>query len=207
MWRMLATLILGLAVSGAAAAGQTVDAPPQLDWTGVYLGTFGSYSLGTADGYAGCCKDGFTINGIQAGGLAGYNFELMNTITGLEADAGFFDVDGLGFGHGVDDFDVTPVVHLRGRVGIPVDDILLFLAAGISLGQGNARVPRVGSAAEWHLGWNAGAGVDVAFGDHIVMRAEYVYDSMFEKTYRYSQGDMDFDWAASTLRAAAIFKF
>lgn len=205
-WKLMPALACML-VSGTAMAADLPIDPPTHDWTGFYLGATGSYLFGDVHGDAGCCSDDFDIDGFQLGGIGGYNFAFGGFIAGVEADLAMLDVDGKGFGGGIDDFDVSPTAHLRGRIGLPTQRALIFLATGLTAADGDARNPGNGVPSQWHLGWNAGAGVDFALTDHIAVRAEYIFDQLFEETYSYPAGDIDFDWTSSTVRAAVIWNF
>jgi outer membrane immunogenic protein len=200
-----AMLVLAVAAPGHAA--DVTDDTLAYDWTGPYLGAFAAYTFGTVHGDAGCCTDDFGIEGFQAGGFAGYNFAFGSLIAGAEADAGFMDVSGVGFGGGVDDFDVSPMARLRGRVGLPVGNFLPFIAAGLSAGDGDARIPGDSVPSEWHLGFNVGLGTDFALTENLALRAEYVFDSMFAETYGYNGGNVEYDWNSSTIRLGALVRF
>lgn len=206
----LKTLSAAAALVGSAMAAHAADlsSRPAYDWSGFYAGVFGSYTSGTADGEViGGGSDSFAIDGLQLGGLAGYNMELNRLVFGVEADAGLRAVDGVGFGGGIDDFDVTPMAHLRGRIGLPLDRLLPFIAAGLTLGDGRARSPGNGTPSNPHLGWNIGAGLDLAVSERLVLRAEYIYDRLSTETYSFAPGDIDFGWDSSTLRGALVWKF
>jgi len=200
----VATLVAS--TMGAHAADFASE--PTYDWSGFYAGVFGSYTSGTADSEViGGSSDSFTIDGPQLGGLAGYNMEMNRVVLGVEADAGLLAVDGVGFGGGIDDFDVTPLAHVRGRVGLPLHRVLPFIAAGLTLADGDARSPGNGAPSNLHLGWNIGAGLDLAVTEHLVLRAEYVYDRVSTETYSFTPGDIGFGWDSSTVRGALVWKF
>ncbi len=196
-----------LALTGTAMAADPAIDGAYYDWSGPYLGATGSYSFGSVNGDTGCCADSFDIGGIQLGGIAGYNYAIGEIVAGLEADFGTLDVDGVGFGGGVDDFDVAAIGRLRSRLGLPVGNLLMFLAAGLSIGNASADVAGSGSQSQWHLGWNAGAGLDYAMTEHFILRAEFIYDAMSAEDYRYASNNISFDWDASTFRLGALVKF
>lgn len=207
MKRFLTAAVL-LAFTASAHAADVNVPPAAFDWSGAYIGGFGAYSFGTAHGEASTgATDSFSIDGFQGGVLGGYNLQLNNIVLGAEADVGYNDIDGEGFGGAIDDFDVNPTVHVRARAGLPLGQIMPFIAAGLSVGDGDARIAGLGAPSHWHFGWNAGAGLDAALTQKILVRAEYIYDSLGAKTYNYAPGDIDFDWSASTVRMAVILKF
>lgn len=207
MHLMSRSLLACIAFAGQAMAADLDAGGPSYDWSGTYLGLTGNYSFGSANGDTGCCADNFSIDGLQLGALAGYNFTFDYVLAGLEADAGMLGIDGVGFGGGVDDFDVSTMARLRARLGVPIDNLLLFVAAGLSIGTASANVVGSGSRSNWHLGWNAGAGVEYAMSERIILRAEYIYDAMAAETYRYASNTVDFEWTASTVRLGALIKF
>lgn len=208
IWRLMSrTLLAVMAFAGPASAADVDATSLAHDWSGPYLGLTGNYSFGSANGDTRCCADDFNVDGFQLGGVAGYNFTFDKLLAGLEVDAGMLDIDGVGFGGGVDDFDVSAIARLRARFGVPIDNLLLFVATGLSLGDASADVVGSGSRSNWHLGWNAGAGVDYAISQRIILRAEYIYDGMAAETYRYASNTVDFKWTASTVRLGALIKF
>jgi outer membrane immunogenic protein len=210
---ILSASLCFMAAGSASAADMDAPPPPAggyYDWSGFYVGAFGGYATGTAHAVAGnglSGSDTFDIEGAQYGGLAGYNFQDSWIVYGVESDIGFNDVDGTAFSGGLDDFDVNPSWHLRGRVGIAMDNFLPFLAGGVSVGDGDARIAGLGAPSQLHFGWNAGLGLDWGVTDHIVLRAEYIHEDYYAETYKYAPGDIDIDWSSNTARAAAIVKF
>ncbi len=46
-----------------------------------------------------------------------------------------------------------------------------------------------------------------ALTENIALRAEYVFDSMFAETYRYTGGNVEYDWTSSTVRLGAMIRF
>lgn len=196
---------LALCAAPAAAAE-----PGSYDWSGFYVGAFGSYLSGTATGVVtagGAGSDSFAISGLQAGGLAGYNWQSERFVIGLEADAGFGNIDGIGFDGGINDFDIDPQGHARVRLGMAIDRFLPFLATGLTIADGDARSPGFGSPSELHFGWTIGAGLDFAVTDNFLVRGEYIFDRAGTETYTYGPGDIDFSFDNSNFRLAATLKF
>ena len=170
----------------------------------VCFGISGTVALA---GDTGCCADSFDIEGLQIGGVAGYNITFDRVLAGLEADAGILNIDGTGFDGGVEDYNLSAMARLRARLGLPIDNIMLFVAAGLSMGTTEVNVIGSGSRSQAHLGWNAGAGVEYAASERIILRAEYIYDGMAAETYRFTSDTVDFQWTASTVRLGALIKF
>jgi outer membrane immunogenic protein len=186
-----------VAMSGSAFAADPVEACAD-DWSGFYGGVHGGYAFGDADTDIGNTG----IEGFMGGGLAGWNFQTCNFVIGMEGDIGFGEIDGRN--GNVDDFDVEPNGHLRVRAGLPMDNIMPFIAGGLAIADADLRQNGGGNHTDLHLGFSIGAGVDVAVTQNIVIRGEYIYDIYGSEDYN-PGGDVDFD--THTLRAAAIFKW
>ncbi|MFN0191233.1 MAG: outer membrane protein [Aestuariivirga sp.] len=184
-----------LAMSGTAYAADPVEACAD-NWSGLYGGLHGGYGFGDVDTGAGDTD----IEGFIGGGLAGWNFQTCNFVIGMEGDIGFGEIDGRD--GAVDDFDVEPNGHLRIRAGLPMDNIMPFIAGGLAIADADLRTAAA-SDSELHLGFSIGAGVDWMVTEHFVIRGEYLFDMYGKESYNAPGGSVDFD--THTLRAAAIF--
>lgn len=196
------------AAAGLVCSVNTAQAADLADecadtWAGLYIGAHAGYQTGDTDtiGAAGDAD----IDGIVGGGLAGYNVQFCHFLVGIEADAGYGEVDG---SDGVvRDFDLEPQGHIRARAGWVWDEsVVPFVAAGLALGDMDVRVPGVGKDSELHLGFSIGGGLDVRVSDNIVLRAEYIYDHYESLNYNIG-GGVKVDTDPHTVRGAVIWKF
>lgn len=179
--------------------------------------------------------------GFTGGGLVGFNYQFNgNYVIGAEADVvdgsavrkvTACTTFGGCFTSAHDSFttynrlDQGVSGHLRARLGYAMDRTLLYVAGGYSWADTklnligdcyNAATPTVPtvytySRSKTLSGFNLGVGLDQAVSDHIVLRAEYVYDDFGAQTY---PGDAAGEWNArrigldeNNFRVAASFKF
>jgi outer membrane immunogenic protein len=202
--RLVADLFVALALVAAcaspAAAGdrraspQTPQpaAPATFDWSGVYIGAnvgFGTAS-GTADRNIGgtVISGAADIGGIIGGGQVGYNWQTGNIVLGVEADlqaSGMLHdwsaTDGATTADGTDKLSWFSTV--RGRVGYAFDNYLVYATAGgafATFDVSSTITPPSGvsvpvSWTQERLGWTAGIGTEVGFGDNWSGRLEYLF--------------------------------
>lgn len=145
-------------VASAALAADDVTAPAH-DWSGFYLGVFGSVAAGEADIDGTIYNDGPTpahnpallaaVNAINDfsftdamagyGVQAGYNVQLDNIVLGIQADFGALGLHGAGEASGAalgvdllvrNSFNADWLLTLRPRVGLRASDNLLIHASG-----------------------------------------------------------------------------
>src|SRR5690242_6374042 len=99
----LASTFALIATAGfAAAADLPVKARPYVSapafsWTGIYVGANIGYAWGRTTGTAALAAPAvgqFDINGWQAGGQIGGNYQIQNWVLGIEADYQWADIDG-----------------------------------------------------------------------------------------------------------------
>ena len=186
---MLAASALALLVTGGArAADAVVEEPPLAEvpiftWTGFYVGLQGGYAWTDFDGDVG---DFDNLDGGLFGGYVGYNYQYQNWVFGVEGDFNgvwndkSFTVTGI---PGVAPFTVNSgtdwLASIRARAGFTWDRALIFATGGVAWAHGNADVTVVGgptfSFDETFTGWTLGGGVEYAFTDNWLGRAEYRY--------------------------------
>ena len=208
--RVMRKWCFGVAVSAALLSAPSVvfaaDLAPACDhgWSGVYAGVDGGYQAGKADV---SFHDGVDMDGIIGGGLAGWNYQMCEFLMGIEADIGFSDVHGGSSNTGIGDFKLEPNGHLRARLGLPLGSVMPFVAAGLAIAGGDLRIDfEPPSDSQTHLGFSAGAGIDLRMMDHLLLRGEYLYDSYDSQTYR-NLFDHVLDLDSLTVRAAVIWQF
>lgn len=148
------------------------------DWTGFYLGAHGGY-VSTRAELGGAHE---TFNGGLLGVHAGYNFMQNGPwVFGIEADVARTWNEEDVFGAGLADVGTDWQWSVRGRVGYAIDRTLIYGTAGLA--GTNAYVDVIGSPIKIEdsmLGWTLGAGVEHAFTDNWLVRAEYRYSDYGE---------------------------
>ena len=214
-----------LLVTSAQAADLVLDpieplAPEVYDWTGAYIGAHAGYLAGTVDvDYEGVAGGG-DIDGFLAGLYAGYNWQLDGIVFGAEGDFGLGDVSGNGLAGPPPATDYTYRLnwnaHLRGRIGLPADNALFYLAGGLAVASHTLGIDygpvlmTVGEDTQVHVGWTIGAGAELALADNMVLRAEYLYDDYGSRVYTDQQTTpehYDVRITAHTVRAGVSLKF
>jgi outer membrane immunogenic protein len=114
-------------------------------WQGAYFGGNAGWSTGSGQN-----------DGAFGGVHAGYNAADHSGLFGIEADVQIARVlSG----------EVRWFSTLRGRFGLPSGNFLLYATGGLA----------VGGHHKTHVGWTAGAGVELALNHELSVRLEYLY--------------------------------
>lgn len=224
---------LALAFAGPTSAADLrlpVRAPPPISifsWTGVYAGAAVGYAWGrdttteyfTATNAFTGLKWDYSPKGAVGGLYAGGNYQAGAMVFGLETDielaridGGFYDVALGGSGNTNIDWQGS----LRGRLGFAADKALFYGTGGLAYANishtyGNLVAGTRETTAGIRTGWTAGAGVEVAITQNLLLRAEYRYTDF--GSYRYDavvtfpgltgQQEPQFN----TVRVGAAYKF
>ncbi|MCO5730738.1 outer membrane protein [Rhizobium sp. SSA_523] len=187
------TLIAGLLISTAslvAVSAQAADAVTQVpeapiavdtpvavsNWSGFYLGGYGSYDFGSASGG----PSDTNADGWGGGLYGGYNFQSGQIVYGGEADIGYNDQKGSA-GAGVT-AEQKVNGSIRGRVGYDISPFMIYGTAGLAVGN-HEMSNAVGSDSKTALGYTVGAGVETMVTDNISARVEYRYTDFQDKDY------------------------
>ena len=169
-------------------------APPVFSWTGVYVGIEGgldwSRAHGSLNGAGGEAPYHVASTGGPLGAMIGYNKQIGSLVLGVEGSGdGIIGgkrtttaFDALGNGYSVTG-QSTYDADLRGRVGFAIDRALLYAAGGVAFGNVNtsysgSALPGTAAFNSDRVGWTAGAGLEYAFTDHIIGRAEYRFTDL-----------------------------
>ncbi|WP_395451101.1 outer membrane protein [Aminobacter sp. UC22_36] len=213
MNKLFLTNVFLLGLSGIASAADAVALEPSPEilpagfvWTGGYIGLQAGYGWGdgnlSSDG--GVAVAPADIDGWLGGVYAGYNHQLANNIVvGVDADIAWSGIDGLGQavvlgfpvpGGGVD-YELNWTGAVRAKLGYAVDRFLPYIAGGVAFAGADATIVAGGTPiqefSDTLVGWTVGVGVEYAFTDNLLARAEYRYTDY---------GDLDFTNAGLTGR-------
>jgi outer membrane immunogenic protein len=161
------------------------------NWSGPYAGAFvgGVHSIWTVDfyrnnnhGHSEQSSDGFA-----GGGFAGYNWQVSpNWVIGVEGDLGWTNASQHNeiFDNDHTDSEIGAFGSLRFRAGYAVDRILFFATAGVAWANIDQNIQKGRNAGEQVVyenetstGYVIGAGIEYAFADGWVSRAEYLYSN------------------------------
>jgi outer membrane immunogenic protein len=157
-------------------------AEPIYNWGGFYLGAMGGYAHENASSAA--------MEGGFAGGTLGYNWQMGNTVFGIETDAAWADISATTTTLGVSaNSKIRDLGTVRGRIGYAFGATLLYGTGGyawadnrISISSGALSV----SDSQLHSGWTVGAGVEYMFAPHWSLKGEYLYKSFGSQTYTFA---------------------
>ncbi|MGB3899418.1 MAG: outer membrane protein [Mesorhizobium sp.] len=174
------------------------------DWSGPYLGVQVGYGAGEFLADFGPANLSIDVDGFVAGGYAGWNFQNGNFVYGLETDFNYSDVKksvsilGVDGKTGFDWYGST-----RARVGLAVDRFLPFATVGVAYAKAYAQETGDPKESKTYVGWAAGAGLEYAFTDNLIGRAEYRYHDFGSKDW----GGDDVKTKLHTFTVGAAYKF
>ncbi|MGC4077563.1 MAG: outer membrane beta-barrel protein [Rubrivivax sp.] len=193
--------------TGLVAAEDAINNGLGVDWNGAYAGLFTSGSW-TSVSPAGDGFESGETHGWGGGAYAGYNTDLNGIVFGVESDIGKASGEATGVEgeDGIYSATIDWTAHLRGRVGVSVQQALFYLAGGAAIA-GATLDTTAGSSQATYLGWTVGAGVDFAVTQNAVLRLEYLHDNFGTATFDDDGTDQDVDLVSDTVRAGFSFKF
>lgn len=223
---LCASLIAIAASSSAFAADAIVSEEPQpyaapiFSWGGAYIGgeVGWGWGRGKLDGDADSYSE-FKPNGFVGGIYAGYNFDLGNNVV-LGID-GNFDYNDLKETH--DYFSTGRPVQtslesklewsgaVRARAGYAIDRFMPYIAGGVAFGSVKNSVT-IGSSTSYSdsktlTGWTAGAGIDYAATDNILLRLEYRYTDFGNKDFDLGDYSTRGSFKTNDIRLGIAYKF
>ncbi|MFD1944750.1 outer membrane protein [Paradevosia shaoguanensis] len=193
------TITLIAAALVCLGVGQTPAA--ELDqWSGFYAGVIANGAVGqmVVEGGGSTAERGATLSAI-----AGYRAPIGEFVGGIEAALSLGDVGFLLEGSFYNtsfyshEYRSRPAVSFTGSIGIPLDDMLPFAFAGVSVGPGSIdsrywyvnkpvnQLPLADMYADaMHVGLTAGVGIDARLTEHILLRGQYTFLRMLPSDYR-----------------------
>lgn len=192
------------------------------DWSGLYVGAFGSASFGNdvfdlTDGTTSISLD-TSAGGALFGAQVGYDFQAGNMVAGIAADIAYSNfatrltasVPGVAL---TLSSDLKYLGTVRGRLGVAMDDFLVYGHGGLAYGktEQSLSVTGVGSLTsknDTKLGYTVGAGAEYAISKNISFVTEYAYTDL-GKDEIYNDGTMSIteDVNLHTLKAGINFRF
>lgn len=231
---LLATVALAGLSFQASAADLPVRGPAPapapvfvgMNWTGFYVGATvgGQWADASVVHIPTGIKIGADRSSFAGGLVLGYNMQFNRFVLGVELDASLLS----GNGSTSDNiaFPFTQRVsadwdgRARVRLGYAFDRALLYVAGGATMRDVTVRLtddsifPGLGgSISKTHTGWNLGFGVEYAFTNNWIVRAEYIYDDLGSKTYGFAVptagnfADRQVEEKSSTVRVGISYLF
>ncbi len=197
-----ATLAATAVASGAAIAADIPRGPAPYyspasvyNWSGPYAGLNVGYELGKV------ANSSINPRGIAGGGQFGYNWQSGQFVFGGETDIQF---------SGADDtfapykFSNPWFGTLRGRVGVALNNILLYGTGGLAYGDLKGELGGL-TETKTLTGWTGGLGMEVGFTPNWSAKVEYLYMDLGNRTY--SITGVDNGLQASMLRFGLNYHF
>ena len=186
----VAAVAILVAAAGMARSADPTSVEEAVDWSGFYFGAHVGYGGANFEGCSGCTDTGgdidlsvLNLNGVLGGVQAGFNMQMDSIVFGIEGDVSFMDWDDLSFGaNDSSSSDVAAEVDLlasvRGRLGIAMDDVLLYATGGIAIPDAASTI--LDPTDELNVNFNdiggvVGGGVEFAATDSLRLRAEGLY--------------------------------
>lgn len=197
----------GLSTANAADAIRYEEPAPVVStlvfsWAGGYLGGQIGYGWGKSTFTNPFFSDSLKPDGFLGGLYAGYNFDAgNNVILGVDGDVTYNNLkDGSSedFGGLIagSDTKLRWSGAVRARAGYAIDRFLPYIAGGVAFGSvkntGYLDLVDVNyssaSQSKTLTGWTAGAGVDYAATDNLILRLEYRYTDYGSKDFSAANG-------------------
>lgn len=209
--------------------------PQVFSWEGLYAGAQLGYESavlkytgkkGDKDDINSAIEDTFgKPSGVNGGLYAGYNIDLgSNIVAGLDGDINISAVKK----EITNDDNTTNIAKsrfngaVRARLGYSLGRVLPYVAGGLSFADcQSARGLKDGELAKGKKpsykvasGWNLGAGVDYAFSDNLVVRADYRYqdlknpaESSLNNSKVVTKDSKDINLRSNNFRVGVAYKF
>jgi outer membrane immunogenic protein len=178
--------ILALGIASASAADiQRRQAMPEkapvyvaqgYNWTGPYVGLYGGYGWGHSD-FSAPFVGSTNLSGGLVGGTLGYNWQVGQTVIGLETDLGWSGIRGsasCGAGFNCETRN-NWLGTTRVRLGYAADRFMPYVTGGVAYGGVKTSVAGIGSSSDTKAGWTLGGGVEAAIAGPWTAKLEYLY--------------------------------
>ena len=155
-----------------------------LSWTGFIISpSFGYETLKFHGNGSPALK---TAKGVGLGAEIGYDWQANGYVLGVVGNVAGANING-------DSTDGRPQAlksrmdaygMVRGRIGLPMDRLLVFATAGAAFGRLQIENQPLGLSDRQVLsGWAAGGGVEWVYNAKITLRAEYIHVDLAEKLF------------------------
>ena len=182
---------------------------PAWNWSGFYAGLNAGYARGTtvwndldASIIGGGTLANESTNGFIGGGQIGYNWQLRHAVFGLETDFDYLSLNQTTrlfdlAGSGVVAFRLHDSVRwlgtVRGRAGLALDNVLLYMTAGLAYGRTDHSVSDVANPppslqevfrdfSTTKIGVVAGGGMEYGLDPRWSVKAEALYVDLGKHT-------------------------
>ena len=172
---------IALTVTGASAADLYRNPAPYApaaipygySWMGPYMGVNLGYQWGTLS------NSGARPNGVAGGFQGGFNWQFGQFVLGWEGDFQLSDSSDVFANY---KFSNPWFGTMRGRGGLALNNILFYGTLGLAYGRGHVDIGNVGEN-NFHVGWTAGAGLEVGLAPNWSVKAEYLFIDLASDSY------------------------
>jgi outer membrane immunogenic protein len=178
---IFAATVLTMAVAAGAAVAADFPRGPApyyspasvFNWSGPYAGLNVGYEWGKV------ANSSIDPSGVAGGGQVGYNWQSGQFVFGGETDIQF---------SGADDtfapykFSNPWFGTLRGRVGVALNNILLYATGGLAYGELKGEFLGL-TETKTLAGWAGGLGMEVGFTPNWSAKVEYLYMDLSDRAY------------------------
>ena len=204
-------LSLAAAVGTFGMSAQAADLPsrpeavapipyvPAFSWTGFYLGgslgwirTDPEYAIGVLLlGTPFAVSSTSTKNGLSYGFLTGYNYQIGQSVFGIEGDFSGYTVGQMHYTAITGDFLTAHSKwggSIRGRLGYAADHAFFYVTGGAAFLSNGSSIPTTGISVGGdgtRYGWTAGAGIGYAFTRNWFAGVEYRYSQYASTSFVY----------------------
>jgi outer membrane immunogenic protein len=200
------TLALSIAFA-FAAAGTAAAADIQRN---AYIGpapysafSWSGTSIGLNVGYqwSSMLNAGASPNGFMGGAQLGHTWQYQQFVYGFETDiqASGAEASANGF-----KFQNPWFGTVRGRAGYAMNNILFYGTAGLAYGGGKV-ISGIASESRAHVGWTAGAGLQVGLTPNWSAKVEYLFVDLSRQHYGLTA--LDHKFSTSLLRFGFDYRF
>lgn len=183
--------LVALGVTAASAAdiprrhAPPAQAPvyvvPPFSWTGAYVGLYGGGGWGSSEFTAPLPSSSFRTSGALVGGTLGYNYQVGQTVLGIEADGGWSNVRGSAACGGTTcGIRNNWLATVRGRLGYAAGGFMPYITGGAAFGDVKTTVTGFGDTHDTKAGWTVGGGIEAALVGPWSAKLEYLYVDLGE---------------------------
>jgi outer membrane immunogenic protein len=148
------------------------------NWTGAYVGINGGGGWGKSDSASPFSSGSYRTSGGLIGGTLGYNWQMGQTVFGIEGDIDWSNIRGsatCGVGTSCETRN-NWLSTARGRLGYAMDRVMPYVTGGLAVGDIKHSVAGIGSSDTTKAGWTIGGGLEAAIpNSRLTAKIEYLY--------------------------------
>jgi outer membrane immunogenic protein len=176
------------------------------NWTGLYAGINGGGGFGRSN-WSTLGTD-FNTSGGMVGGTLGYNWQMGQTVFGLEGDLDWSNVKGSTACGGFScETRNNWLGTFRGRIGYAFNRVMPYVTGGLAVGNVKAS-SALGSSDETRAGWTLGGGIEANIVGPWSAKIEYLYADLGKTDCAACVvGGTDVSFHANIVRAGLNYRF